>query len=420
MKDGKVLLLRRSNKVGTHQGKWAGVSGYLEDGEEPLQRAKTEIQEELGLSLDQIEPVRIGETLRALDTQTDRVWIVHPFLFETSAATIKLDWESEEFKWIDPNNLHLYDTVPKLAETFDRVRCNLQATPGSLATVFVSVDGLARDRVRGASALGRQALELLSVTADTSQAAGIEELFCDLLIIASRLRFAQPGMAILKNLVGLLLYQVNLKRHISFSIVEFKNLIHSLVKEVSERSKNSSEDASRNAASILPEDGAVLTHSYSSTALRALELGMKSGKKFQVYSTESYPGLEGKELAKALVALGVSVRLVTDAAVGKLIQDVDLVLVGADSVMKDGSLLHKIGTRPIAAAANERNIPVYCVCETTKFSAADLLGEPAQYSEELFDLTPANFISKFITEAGTMEPSDVEDRIRVMLNEMYP
>ena len=46
--DKKILLLRRSEKVGTHKGKWAAVSGYLEGSEDPLQRAQIEIQEELG------------------------------------------------------------------------------------------------------------------------------------------------------------------------------------------------------------------------------------------------------------------------------------------------------------------------------------------------------------------------------------
>jgi len=30
--DNKILILRRSQAVGTYQGKWAGVSGYIEEG----------------------------------------------------------------------------------------------------------------------------------------------------------------------------------------------------------------------------------------------------------------------------------------------------------------------------------------------------------------------------------------------------
>jgi translation initiation factor 2B subunit (eIF-2B alpha/beta/delta family)/8-oxo-dGTP pyrophosphatase MutT (NUDIX family) len=418
--DQRILLLRRSAKVGTYKGRWAAVSGYLEGSDEPLQRARIEIQEEVSLGPEQISLIRAGETLRAFDEQTETVWIVHPFLFEARSKAIRLDWESTEYRWVDPNELGSYEPVPKLKETFDRVRCNLQAAPTVLFKVLQGVDVLAQDRVHGASVLGREAIDLLSAAAEASEAVTTEDLFCDLLLVASRLRNAQPGMVIIRNLVGMLLYQAGLKRGSSVSAAEFRKLISSLAKEVIERSKEASEDASRNAVAILPEYGHVLTHSYSSTVLRALELGMKGGRKYEVYAVESYPGMEGKQLAKDLVNIGVPVKLIADSALGSIISDVDLVLVGADSVLTDGSLVHKVGTKYIAAGANEREIPFYSACETTKFSTADFLGEPAQPSEALFDITPSKYVSKFITETGAVEPREVEARIRVMLREIYP
>jgi translation initiation factor 2B subunit (eIF-2B alpha/beta/delta family) len=147
---------------------------------------------------------------------------------------------------------------------------------------------------------------------------------------------------------------------------------------------------------------------------------MKGRKQFEVYATESYPGMEGKNLAKALAGLGVPVKLIADSAVGSVIPAVDIVLVGADSVLTDGSLLHKVGTKNIAAAARERGIRFYSVCESMKFSTADFLGEPVQASKDLFDITPSHDISEYITETGVVEPSEVENRIGVMLKEIYP
>ena len=417
--DGKVLLLRRSGKVATHQGKWAAVSGYLEGSEDPLQRAQIEIQEELDLSPEHISLVRAGEALRAYDEKTKTVWIVQPFLFETQSKTIRLDWESTEYRWVNPNELGSYETVPKLEQTFDRVRCNLQSAPAALAKVLAAVDALAQDRVHGASALGRSALQLLSATTETSEAANAEEIFCKLLFVASRLRKAQPAMANVRNLVGMLLCQASQKKN-SVAAAEYGKLIRSLVEEVAQHSRDASEDASRNAVALLPEGGCVLTHSYSSTVLRALELGMKGRRKFQVYATESYPGMEGKKLAKALVDVGVPVKVVADLAVGSVIPDVDVVLVGADSVLTDGSLLHKVGTKNIATAANERGILFYSACETAKFSTADFLGIQVQTSNDLFDVTPSRYVSKHITETGAVETHEVENRIRLMLNEIYP
>ncbi len=417
--DQRILLLRRSTKVGTHKGKWAAVSGFLEGSEGRLQRAQTEILEEVGLAREQISLIRAGEALRAFDEQTGTVWIVYPFLFEARSRRIRLDWENAECKWIEPNDLSSYETVPKLREAFDRVHCNLRSERPSLFNVLRGVEELAQDRVHGASFLGRQAVELLSAVAEASEAATAQELFCDLLLVASRLRMAQPGMAIIRNLVGMLLYQADLKRA-AVSAAEFRTLIGSFTTELMERTEAGAEDASRNAVAFLPMDGHVLTHSYSRTVLRALELGIKGGRRLQVYATESYPGMEGKQLAKDLVKFGIPVKLVADSAVGSIIPDVDLVLVGADSVLTDGSLLHKIGTKNIATATHEREIPFYSVCETTKFSTADFLREPAEPSETLFDVTPSKYVSKFITETGPVEPPEVEDRIRFMLREIYP
>ena len=417
--DGKLLLLRRSEKVATHKGKWAAVSGYLEGSEAPLIRAQIEIQEELGLSPEQVSLVRAGDALRAYDEQAKTVWIIHPFLFETRSKTIQLDWESTEYRWVAPNELGSYETVPKLNETFDRVRCNFQAAQTNLAGILKRIHALAQDRVHGASALGRSALELLSATTETAEAATADEMFCNLLFAASKLRGAQPAMANVRNQVGMLLYRAYQKEN-SVSAAEYGKLVRLLAEEMAHSSSDASEDAARNAVAMLPEDGYVLTHSHSSTVFRASELGMKSGRRFQVYATESYPGMEGKQLAKALIDAGVPVKLVADSVVGSVMPDVEVVLVGADSVLADGSLLHKVGTKDIAAAAHERGIPFYSVCETAKFSTADFLGEPVQSSNDLFDVTPNQYVTKYVTETGVVEPRKVDSRIRFMLREIYP
>jgi translation initiation factor eIF-2B subunit delta len=324
-----------------------------------------------------------------------------------------------ESKWIDLNELRSYETVPKLEETFDRVRCNFQSATGELTKVMAGVDALAKDKVHGASSIGRSAVQLLAATTEISGTTTSEAMFCNLLFAALRLRKAQPAMANVRNLVGMLLFSAARKKG-SVSDADYRKLIRSLSQEIAQRSSGASEDASRNAVAVLPEAGHVLTHSYSSTVLRALELGMKCRKQFEVYATESYPGMEGENLARALVGMGVRVKLVADSAAQSVIPNVDIVLVGADSVLKDGSLLHKVGTKSIAASATERGIPFYSVCESLKFSTSDFLGEPVKASNDLFDITPSHDVSEYITETGAVEPSEVENRIGLMLMEIYP
>jgi len=415
----RILLLRRSQKVGTHRGRWSAVSGYLEGEEEPQQRAVTEIQEELGLTKEQVKLVRAGQILRAFDQETDTVWVIHPFLFETTSNTVRLDWENTEYKWINPKELDSYQTVPRLREVYDRVRYPSQTVPESLTQVLHGVEELARDRIHGASFLGHRAIELLQATVKASDANDADQLFSHLLLVSSRLRKAHPAMANVWNLTGELLHLIDSKRNVD-PVMEFKRLVAEQSQKILEQAEDDAEDASRNTAHILPEDEIVLTHSYSSTVYRALELGSKSGKTFQVYATESYPGMEGERLAKDLITLGVPVKLIADSAVNSIISHLNLVLVGADSVLQNGSLTHKVGTRNIAIAAKRHGIPVGSVCETTKFSVADFLGDQSEISKDIFDVTPAEYVSYYVTEEGRVEPSSVEEKIRELVMGIYP
>ncbi len=415
----RILILRRSQKVGTHRGQWSAVSGYLEGDEQPLTRATTEIREEVGLPANQINLLREGEVLRAFDEATDTVWVIHPFLFEAKSSTIRLDWENSEYRWIEPNQLASYETVPKLRETFDRVRYDLQTNPESLAAVLRGVGEVSRDIVHGANFLGRQSLELLSTTAQSSDAKNADELFYHLLLVFLRLRRTQPAMANLWNLTGKLLQIVDGERGRITSVDNLRTRIKEVGQRILEEAAAASEDASRNTAHSLPQDGVVLTHSYSSTILRSLELGLKSGKSFQVFATESYPGMEGKQLAKDLIVVGIPVRLIPDSVLDSIIPRVNLVLVGADSVLKDGSLIHKVGTRNIAIAAKRHGIHFISSCETAKFSTQDLLGETPTLPQRLFDLTPAEFVSNYVTESGQVGPSGVDKVTKNMLKEIY-
>ncbi len=119
--DDEILLLRRSQQVGTYRGRWAGVSGYIEE-TDPLTQAYTEVEEEAGLARDDVQLLRAGEPLEVVDAEADRRWIVHPFLFEVrEPAGIRADWEHTETRWIRPKEIFQYETVPQLAETLMRV-----------------------------------------------------------------------------------------------------------------------------------------------------------------------------------------------------------------------------------------------------------------------------------------------------------
>jgi 8-oxo-dGTP diphosphatase len=117
--DGKILLLKRSNLVGTYRGLWSGVAGYVEELEDPYDTAIKEIQEEAGIGVDAFELVRKGDPIEVSDTYEGRRynWVVYPFLFRVEdKALIRIDWEHEEYRWVYPSEVKKLATVPGLDE----------------------------------------------------------------------------------------------------------------------------------------------------------------------------------------------------------------------------------------------------------------------------------------------------------------
>ena len=116
--NGWILILRRSQKVGSFRGRWAGVSGYIETIAE--EQALVEIEEETGLGRGQVELVRQGEPLTV--EGEGFIWRVHPFLFHVKDTDcLKTDWEHTEFRWIKPSQIGDYQTVPMLKEVLTKV-----------------------------------------------------------------------------------------------------------------------------------------------------------------------------------------------------------------------------------------------------------------------------------------------------------
>ena len=114
--DDKILILKRSDKVKTMKCLWAGVSGIIEKNDTtPLERAKIEIFEEAGINEKEIELLKSIEQIKIKSAQyKNHECNIFPFLFKTKNSEIKLNWENSDFKWIEPNEIKNYETVPEL------------------------------------------------------------------------------------------------------------------------------------------------------------------------------------------------------------------------------------------------------------------------------------------------------------------
>lgn len=126
---GKILLLKRSRAVETNRGKWSTVSGRVEEGRNPREVALEEIQVETGLEPSQIEFVRQGEPIFVRPTGTAETK-VYPLLFNTTSRVIQLNWEHTAAVWIRPDDVDVYDTVPKFKLLLRRLEL-LKSGPAS-------------------------------------------------------------------------------------------------------------------------------------------------------------------------------------------------------------------------------------------------------------------------------------------------
>lgn len=113
----RLLVVRRSDRVGSFPGRWSAVSGYIEGDEDPRHRALEEIREETRL-----KGARFRKAGEPLVTRLGRTaFVVHPFLFDVPSRRVTLDWENVEHRWIAPDELENLDTVPRLGHVLDRL-----------------------------------------------------------------------------------------------------------------------------------------------------------------------------------------------------------------------------------------------------------------------------------------------------------
>ena len=116
----RMLIVQRSQRVGSYHGHWAGISGFVEPGVSPDEQAFTEIHEETSLQHDQVQMLRRGAVVEHIDTALGRHFYIHPFLFAVHTPdAIQTDWEAVNMRWIAPSELKDYETVPKLPEVYE-------------------------------------------------------------------------------------------------------------------------------------------------------------------------------------------------------------------------------------------------------------------------------------------------------------
>jgi methylthioribose-1-phosphate isomerase len=158
----------------------------------------------------------------------------------------------------------------------------------------------------------------------------------------------------------------------------------------------------------------------------------RQGKSFFVYASETRPRLQGMQLtAWELGQEGIDHAIIPDGASAYYMsQGVDLIIVGADRIARNGDFANKIGTMDKAIAAKHFGIPFYVAAPASTFDFSTATGKDIvieQRAEEevteiagirvapagskalnpSFDVTPAELVTGFITEKGILRPDEI-------------
>ena len=189
---------------------------------------------------------------------------------------------------------------------------------------------------------------------------------------------------------------------------------------------------------LLPDGAKVLTHCNAGalatggigTALAPIYLAHEAGRKVQVFADESRPVLQGARLtAWELTHAGIPCTVIADAAAGALMRaaQVDVVLVGADRIARNGDFANKIGTYGLAVLALHHSVPFYCCAPSSTIDASLADGDaipieqrspdevktlagraiaPAEAAalNPAFDVTPARYVTGYVTDRGLVKP----------------
>lgn len=284
-----------------------------------------------------------------------------------------------------------------------------------------AIRDLASDRVSGAAEILRRAAAVFSLLTDEliNQASpSIEEAQVLIRKTCIALAKAQPDMSSLLRLASA---SLSAARSEAASLEALHSAADAACVFV-ESATVSAHDAAMHAGNLIRDESRLLTHSRSSTVLQALIEARRAGKHFEVFATESRPMFEGRKLANELSSERIKVTVIADAAPSLFIERSDLIMIGADMLTPE-NLVNKIGTKIIALAAIERGVPMYAVCDTSKFIAADYFGdviregrntgelrsnarEEVAVENDYFEPTPLAYLTGVITERGALSNSE--------------
>jgi ribose 1,5-bisphosphate isomerase len=276
--------------------------------------------------------------------------------------------------------------------------------------------------IRGAGRIAREAAEALRNHATEIRAGDLRFFQREMEEAAQILIATRPTAVSLPNAVHIVMS--GLERAVTLE--EARNGVINRAERFIHSSRHAVENIAQYGARHIRDGDTLLTHCNSEAALGCIIEAHRSGKEIEVFATEVRPRNQGYITIRTLNDAGIKTNFIVDSAVRSFINEVDLVIVGADAVTVNGAVVNKIGTSQVAHTAHEARVNVLVAAETYKFAPRTIIGELITIEERAgneilsdeiartlpqvtvrnpaFDVTPAEYIDLIVTEAGAVPP----------------
>ncbi len=280
--------------------------------------------------------------------------------------------------------------------------------------------------IQGATAIGRATLDAIV------QAAGSVEIrrtgaWKELERQAELLSQIRPTEPLARNLARWFVFNLKLARR-RLPDVDWLDLCDQAAQDIRYRLEKAEAGVVTYGQKLVRANQTIFTHCHSSLAEGILVAARRKRRRFSVYHTETRPRFQGRITAESLKRHGIPATMVVDSAAPWLISNhsgddvkVDWVLLGADSIGRDGSILNKIGSFGIALSAHDSKLPVYVAATVLKTDwggesrierrRVDEVWAGAPKGVRLvnyaFDRVPPEYLTGFITEFGLVKPRQV-------------
>ncbi len=277
--------------------------------------------------------------------------------------------------------------------------------------------------VRGARKVAIAAIRSIETLAKETEAKNKKE-FLDELSQAKEILFASRATEpLMRNALRWITCHV--EKSGKEGVDELAGIVSSASQQFSRNLRDSNEKIAEIGAKRIKDGSTLLTHCHSSTVTYLLKRAKQEGKSFEVICTETRPIFQGRLTAKEMLELDVKTTLIVDSAARFFMNQVDLVIVGADAITSEGNVINKIGTSMIALAAQEARTPFYVISELLKFDPVTTYGDYEKIEERsgneiwetppknlliknpAFDVTRRDFIHGIICEEGIISPHSI-------------